>query len=190
MTGWLSFGVYCQVAEYVQPQNSLAPWTQAAILVGSLRNLSSGQVFLAFDTSYTITGHQWVALQMLPAVIYCLNLLGRCEHAMLTFTNQQGHDISDSKPQDANFVGNLDDNSIIIHPAVEIPGVDTTTDPVEIAEVNPDFDVKPTGVDMDADAWAMDTDVPVDNNAIAIIRSVKQDDSYGASNIILPCPGS
>ncbi len=31
----LSFRVYCQVAENVQPQSSLAPWMQAAILVGS-----------------------------------------------------------------------------------------------------------------------------------------------------------
>ncbi len=59
---------------------------------------------------------------------------------MLTFTNQQGHGISDSKPQDANSVGILDDNLIIIHPAMEIPGVDTTTDPAEIAGVDSDFD--------------------------------------------------
>ncbi len=31
----LSFRVYCQVAENVQPQKSLAPWMQAAIWVGS-----------------------------------------------------------------------------------------------------------------------------------------------------------
>ena len=41
-------------------------------------------------------------------------------------------------------------------------------DPAETAGVDPDFDVKPTGVDMDTVAWAMDTDVPVDSNAIAI----------------------
>jgi hypothetical protein len=45
----LSFGVYCQVAENVQPRNSLAPQTQAAILVGSLGNLSDGQVFIVLD---------------------------------------------------------------------------------------------------------------------------------------------
>jgi hypothetical protein len=41
-------------------------------------------------------------------------------------------------------------------------------DPAEIAGVNPDFDVEPTGVDMDTNAWVMDTNVPVDDNAIAI----------------------
>ncbi len=55
----LSFGVYCQVAENIQPWNSLAPWMQAAILVGSLGNLSNGQVFLALNTGHTIMGHQW-----------------------------------------------------------------------------------------------------------------------------------
>jgi hypothetical protein len=71
---------------------------QAAILVGSLGNLSVGQVFLALDTGHTIIRHQWVALLMPPVVIDCLNLLGRCKPTMLTFTNQQGHDIGDSNP--------------------------------------------------------------------------------------------
>jgi hypothetical protein len=133
-----------------------------------LGNLSSGQVFLPFDTGHTIIRHQWVALPMPPAVIDCVNLLGQREPAMLTFTNRQGRDISDNNPQDADSVEILYGNSIIIHPAIQTPGVDTTTDPAENAVVDPDFDVKPTGVDMDTDAWAMDTNVPVDNNAIVI----------------------
>ena len=75
------------------------------------------------------------------------------------FTNRHGRDIGDNNPQDANSVGILDDDLIIIHPAVEIPGVDTTTDPAEIAGVDPNFDVEPTGVDVDTNARAMDTDV-------------------------------
>jgi hypothetical protein len=71
----LSFGVYCRVTENVQPWNSLALWTQAAILVGSCGNLSAGQVFLALDTSHTIIRHQWVALLMPSAIIDCINLL-------------------------------------------------------------------------------------------------------------------
>ncbi len=112
---------------------------------------------------------------MPPKVIDCINLLGRRKPAMLTFTNRQGHDISDSNPQDADSVGILDDNSIIICPAVEIPGVDATTDPAEIAGVDPDFDVEPTVVDMDTDAWAMDTNVPVDNNTTTIDGLEQQD---------------
>jgi hypothetical protein len=125
---------------------------QAAILVSSLGNLSSGQIFLALDTSHIIIRHQWAALPMLPAVIDHVNLLGQCEPAMLTFTNQQGQNIGDNNPQDANSVRILENNLIIIYPAVEIPGVDMTTDPAETAGVDPDFDVEPTGVDMDTNA--------------------------------------
>jgi hypothetical protein len=78
--------------------------------VGSLGNLSGGQVFLALDTGYTIIRHQWVTLPMAPAVIDCVNLLGWHEPAMLTFTDWQGGDIGDSNPQDADSVGILDDN--------------------------------------------------------------------------------
>jgi hypothetical protein len=51
---------------------------------------------------------------------------------------------------------------------MEIPGVDATTDSAEIVGVDPDFDVKPTGEDMNTNAWAIETDVPVYNNAIVI----------------------
>jgi hypothetical protein len=125
---------------------------QAAILVGSLGNLSGGQVFLALDTGHMIIRHQWVALPMLPVVIDCVNLLGQREPTTLTFTNRHGQDIGDNNPQDVNSVGVLDDDLIIIHPAMEIPGVDMATDPAKTAGVNPDFDVKPTGVDMDTNA--------------------------------------
>jgi hypothetical protein len=117
---------------------------QAAILGGSLGNLSSGQIFLALDTSHTINKHQWVALPIPPVVIDHMNLLGQRKPAMLTFTNQQGSDIGDDNPQDANSVGIQDVDLIIIHPAMEIIGVDTAMDPAETARVDPDFDVEST----------------------------------------------
>ncbi len=82
-------------------------------------NLSSGQVFLSLDTGHTIIRHQWVALPMPPAVIDYIYLHGWHEPAMLTFIDQQGRDINNSNPQDADSVGILDDNSIIIHPAMD-----------------------------------------------------------------------
>jgi hypothetical protein len=148
--------------------------------VGSLGNLSGGQVFLALDTGHTIIRHKWVALPMPPAVIECVNPLGWRKPAMLTFTDQQGRDIGDSNPQDANSVGILDEDLIIIHPAMKIPGVDATMDPAEIAGVDPDFYVEPKRVDMDTDTWAMDTGVPVDNNAITIDGLEQQDPTEGA----------
>ncbi len=46
--------------------------------------------------------------------------------------------------------------------------------------MDPDFYVNPTGVDVDTDAWAMDTNVPVEDNAIAIDGLEQQDPTEGA----------
>ncbi len=83
----LGFGTYCQVAENVKPRNNLAPRMQAAILLGHSGNLSGGPIFLALDTGHTITWHQWVVLPMPPAVIARVNLLGKVEPSILTFTD-------------------------------------------------------------------------------------------------------
>jgi hypothetical protein len=56
-----------------------------------------------------------------------------------------------------------------------------TTDPAEIAGVDHDIDVKPTGVDMDTNVWAMDTNVPVDKYAITIDGLEQQDPTEGAA---------
>ncbi len=69
----IGFGTYCQVAENIEPRNSLAPCTRAAILLDHLGNLSGGQIFLTLDTGHTITWHQWVVLPMPPAVIARVN---------------------------------------------------------------------------------------------------------------------
>jgi hypothetical protein len=58
-----------------------------------------------------------------------------------------------------------------------------TTDPAEIAGVDLDFDAEPTGVDMDTNAWAIDTNVPVDINAIAIDGLEQQDPTEGAAAV-------
>ncbi len=66
---------------------------------------------------------------------------------------------------------------------MEIPGVDATTHPAEIVGVDPDFDFEPTGVDMDTNAWAMDTNVAVDDNAITIDGLKQQDPTEGATAV-------
>jgi hypothetical protein len=63
---------------------------------------------------------------------------------------------------------------------MEISGVDMTVDPAETAEVDTDFDVKPTGVDMDTYVWAMVTNVPEDDNAVTIDGLKQQDPTEGA----------
>jgi hypothetical protein len=91
----LGFGVYCQVADSVEPRNSLAPRTRAAISHGNSGNLSGSQIFLALDTGHTITRHQWVVLPMPPAVIARVNLLGKAEPFILPFTDRHGRKIGD-----------------------------------------------------------------------------------------------
>jgi hypothetical protein len=54
--------------------------------------------------------------------------------------------------------------------------------------VAPDFDVTPTGVDMDTNAWAIDTDVPVDNNTIIIDGFKQQDPTKGTAMVPTPEP--
>ncbi len=106
----LKFGTYCQVAEHVEPCNSLVPCTRATILLGSSRNLSGGQIFLALNTGHTIVRHQWVVLPMPPAVIARVTLIRKAEPSILTFTNQQGHEIGDH-PQDVDPAWDDDDDS-------------------------------------------------------------------------------
>jgi hypothetical protein len=101
---------------------------------------------------------------------------------MLTLTNQHGRDIGDNSPQDADSVGILDDDLIIIHPVMEIPGVDMTTNPAETAGVDPDFDVEPTGVRSGYGHQCVgDTNVPVDDNAVTIDGLEQQDPTEGAA---------
>ncbi len=137
------------MAEHVEPRNSLAPHTRAAILLGSLGNLSGSQIFLALDTGHTIVQHQWVVLPMPPAFIARVTLLGKAEPSILTFTNRQGHEIGDH-PRDFDPAGDDDDDSageLILN---VIPGVDPAPeDDAELPGVDTDFDAKPTGVEVD-----------------------------------------
>ncbi len=88
----VSFGVYCQIAENVEPRNSLAPRTRGAILLGNSGNSSGGQMFLALDTVATVIRHQWVVLPM-PSSVDCVNFICRHEPSTLTFTNRHGQDM-------------------------------------------------------------------------------------------------
>jgi hypothetical protein len=143
----VSFGVYCQMAENVEPQNSLAPSTRGAILLGYSCNLSGGQMFLALDTGATMIRYQWVVLPMPSSVIDRVNFIGRREPSILTFTNRHGQYIGDN-PQDADLDGNEDLESVIAYPTGNT-GVYPVVDDNHIAGVVPDFAVKPTGVDIE-----------------------------------------
>jgi hypothetical protein len=153
----LKFGSYCQVAEDVNPCNSVAARTHGAISMGPSSNLSGGQRFLALDTGTLIVRNFWKELPMPLAVIDRVNVLGRTERSMLV-SNRLGRVIGNYTPIE-NVAGEEDESiandlyySISPAPAGmpgvslveegntdEIPGVDLP----DVAVVN-----KPTGVDM------------------------------------------
>ncbi len=68
-------------------------------------------MFFALDTGHTITRHQWAVLPMPPAVIARVNLLGKAEPSILTFTGRHCQEIGDY-PQDPEPVE--DDNTLIV----------------------------------------------------------------------------
>jgi hypothetical protein len=158
----LAFGIYCQVAENLEPRNSLAPRTRAAISLGNSGNLSGGQLFLALDSGQTIVRHQWVVLPFPPAVIDCVNLPGINEPSILTFTNRHGQDIGDLT-QDFEPRADEDDSSFVAHPNEELTGVDVHLGDDELPGVDTDFDTKPTGVEVDTEAYG---DVPQEQNEV------------------------
>ncbi len=91
-------------------------------MLGHSGNLSSGQIFLALDTGHTLTWHQWVVLPTPPAVIAIVNLLGKVEPSILTFTDWHGWEISDY-PWDSEPVED-DANSIVDSIDDVLPAVD------------------------------------------------------------------
>ncbi len=119
-------------------------------MLGSLRDLSVGQIFLALDTGHTIVRRQWVVLPMPPAIIARVTLIGKAEPSILTFTNPRGHEIGDH-PQDSNPAGDDDDDSTGELILDVIPGVDPAPeDDAELPGVDTDFDDEPTGVEVDS----------------------------------------
>ncbi len=87
---------------------------------------------------------------MPPAVIARVNLFGKNESSILTFTDRHGREIVDH-PQDVEPSGN-DDNSVVNLILDVIPGVDPTPDgDAELPGVDTDFDAKPTGVEVGSD---------------------------------------
>ncbi len=149
MTGWrlhandlsIGFGTYCQVAENVEPRNSLAPRTRAAISLGNSGNLSGGQILFALDTGHTITWHQWVVLPMPPAVIARVSLLGRVVPSILTFTDRHGREIGDY-PREPEPIED-DDDPVMEYIDNASPAIDKQDDP-EILGVEPEPKSKPT----------------------------------------------
>jgi hypothetical protein len=103
-----------------------------------------------------------VVLPVPLAVIDCVNLLGKNEPSILTFTNRHGQDIGDLA-QDFEPRADEDDDSFVAHPNDKLPGVDVHLGDAELLGVDMDFDAKPTGVEVDNEAYL---DVPQEQNKV------------------------
>jgi hypothetical protein len=130
--------------------------------LGNSGTLSGGQLFLALDSDQTIVRHQWVVLPVPPAVIDCVDLLGKNEPSILTFTNRHGQVIGDLA-QNFEPCADEDDDSFVAHPNDELSGVDVHSGDAELPGVDMDFDSKPTGVEVDTEAYG---DVPQEQNEV------------------------
>jgi hypothetical protein len=104
--------------------------------------------------------------QYRPFVIDCVNLLGKNEPSILTFTNRHGQDIGDPA-QDFEPRADEDDDSFVAHPNDELPGVDVQSGDAELPGVDTDFDAEPTGVEVDTEAYG---DVPQEQNKVYGLR--------------------
>jgi hypothetical protein len=103
-----------------------------------------------------------VLLPVPPAVIDRVNVLGINEPSILTFTNRHGQDIGDLA-QDFEPRADEDDDSFVAHPNDELPEVDVHLGDAELPGVDTDFDAKPTGVEVDTEAYG---DVPQKQNKV------------------------
>jgi hypothetical protein len=114
-----------------------------------------------------------MVLPVPPTVIDRVNLLGKIEHSILTFTNRHGQDIGDLA-QDFEPRVDEDDNSFVAHPNDKLPGVDVQLSDAELPGVDTDFDAKPTGVEVDTEAYG---NVPQEQNKV---YGLGQQDPIGA----------
>jgi hypothetical protein len=136
----LPIGQYCQVHEEETPRNSQVARTKGAISLGPSGNLQGGYKFMALNTGKKITRRNWDVIPMPDLVIARVNVLGKDQPELFTFTDRHGRLIGDADTtvisddfepvdDDVEFPGVvpvIDDN-------IEIPGVDGEEGPEDPA---------------------------------------------------------
>jgi hypothetical protein len=163
----LPFGSYCQVHEEKLPRNSLVGRTLGAISLGPSGNAQGGHRFFTLNTSRVITRRSWDAIPMPQSVVDRVNFIGRDQPRQAVFTDRSGNAIGDGDadyekdptelaadlpgevipevaPDHVEITGvdmEYDEptDEPIESPAVEIPGVDSAHQTIEII----DLDVSP-----------------------------------------------
>ena len=91
----LRVGQYCQVHEDDTPRNSQTPRNQGAICLGPSGNLQGGFKFMSLTTMQTIVRRRWDAIPMPDTVIDRVNLLGKDQPELFTFTDRKSRRIGD-----------------------------------------------------------------------------------------------
>jgi hypothetical protein len=155
----LPFGTYCQVHEEKLPQNSLADRTLGAISLGPSGNAQGGHKFFTLNTSWVITCRSWDVIPMPKSVVDRVNFIGRDQPIQPMFLNCAGNPIGDGDadyeeadlpgevilevaPDHVEITGVDAENAEPIKfqadltSSVEIPGVDTAQQTIEINDLN------------------------------------------------------
>ena len=86
----LPFGMYYQVHEFDEPQNSMAAKTQGAICLGGKGNVQGGHFFLSLNTGHVVTRYSYTILPMPQWVIDRVNVLGEGQPVGISFHNRLG----------------------------------------------------------------------------------------------------
>mmetsp|Transcript_36183 Transcript_36183/g.51177 ORF Transcript_36183/g.51177 Transcript_36183/m.51177 type:complete len:412 (+) Transcript_36183:1053-2288(+) len=99
------FGDYCQVHEEDEPRNSQTPRTQGAICMGPSGNAQGGFKFMTLRTCKKITHRAWDEIPMPDTVRDRVNLPGKDQPELLTFTDRKGRPIGEVKPTGVDSAG-------------------------------------------------------------------------------------
>jgi hypothetical protein len=134
--------------------------TKGAISLGPSGNLQGGYKFVALDTDEKITRCNWDAIPMPKLVIARVNILGKDQPKMFTFTDRHGCLIGDAKVPTPEDFGNTEDVDFpgvdaAVNDDIEIPGVDDEEGlefptPQEI-EIDDDPDINPDPIPVEAE---------------------------------------
>jgi hypothetical protein len=150
----LSFGSYCQVHEKKLPCNSLVNRTLGAISLGPSGNTQGGHKFFTLNTSQVITCRSWDVIPMPKSIVDKVNFIGRDQPIQTVFLDHAGNPIGDGDadyeedPADptANLPGEVIPEVAPDH--VEITGVDTeNVEPIKFQADDLTSPVEIPGVD-------------------------------------------
>jgi hypothetical protein len=93
----LQIGEYCQVYEEDTPHNSQVTRTKGAISLGPSGNLQGGFKFMALNFRNKIVRRSWDVIPLPNVLITHVNILGKNQPCIMTFTDRHGRLIRDMK---------------------------------------------------------------------------------------------